>query len=131
MLSGSAPSPPGIPHPWPDNEVTQLYTRGLTWFSLQQVAARGTPRFAALSRRAVDLYASRGLSARAEVLQYGALAGATAHTWYAPDGPTLFVANDRYAVVVRGGLTRQELISVAEGLEPLGPGGSASPSPSP
>ena len=131
LLSGSAPLPPGIPHPTPDNEVAQLYTRGLTWFSIQQVAARGTPRFAALSRRAVDLYASRGLSARTEVLQYGALAGAVAHTWYAEDGPALYVADDKYAVTVRGGLTRQELISLAQGLQPLGSGGSASPSPSP
>jgi hypothetical protein len=131
LLTGNASFPPGLPSPTRDNEVAQLYTRGLTWFSLQTIAAPGTPRFAALTRRAVDVYAAHGLSAQSVALQYGAFAGATAHTWYAPDGPTLFVANDTYAVVVRGGLTRQELLSLAEGLEPLGSSGSASPSPSP
>jgi hypothetical protein len=130
-LAGRTPFPPGLPSPARDNEVAQLYTRDLTWFSLQMVAARGTPRFAALSRKAVDIYAARGLSPQSEVLQFGAFAGATAHTWYAEDGPTLFVANHDYAVVVRGGLTRQELIALAEGLKPLGSGGSAAPSPSP
>jgi len=130
LLSGNASFPPWLPRPTRDNEVAQLYTRDLTWFSLQTVAASETPRFAALTREAVAAYAVRGLSARSEVLQYGALAGATAHTWYAWAGPTLFVANKDYAVVARGGLTRQELITLAEGLEPLGSGESASPSPS-
>ena len=131
LLTGSAPFPPGLPSPTRDNEVALLYTRDLTWFSLQMVAARGTPRFAALSREAVTDYAVRGLSPRRDVLQYGAFAGATAHTWYAEDGPTLFVANDDYAVVARGGLTRQELITLAEGLRPLDAGASPSPSRTP
>ena len=131
LLAENVPLAPGLPSPKRDNEVAQLYTRGLTWFSLQTVAARGTPRFAAFSRQAVASYAAHGLSTHSDVLQYGAFAGATAYTWYAPDGPTLFVADKDYAVVARGGLTRQELITLAEGLQPLGSGTSASPSPSP
>ena len=131
LLTATAPFPPGLPSPTRDNEVALLYTRDLTWFSLQMVVARGTPRFAAFSRKAVTVYAERGLSPHSDVLQYGAFAGATAHTWYAEDGPTLFVANDDYAVVARGGLTRQELITLAEGLQPLDAGASPSPSRTP
>ncbi|HEY5387382.1 MAG TPA: hypothetical protein VIL79_05700 [Thermoleophilia bacterium] len=123
LFGGEDHSPPGmVPRPTQDNEVAMLYTRGLTWFSIKMVAARSTPRFAAISREVVTQYAAHGLSPDSEVLQYGAFAGATAHTWYAEDGPTLFVANAEYAVVVRGALTRQELLSLAEGLQPLGSG---------
>ena len=59
------------------------------------------------------------LSYQETTLQYGALKGATASTWYQESGPSLFASAARRAVFVTGALTRQELIAFAEGLKTL------------
>ena len=98
--------------------VLELYTRGLSLFTVEQVGP-GT-------LRAWD--AGAGWDGRAEAdklsyqettLQFGAFKGATASTWYQESGPSLFVSGARRAVFVTGALTRQELIAFAEGLKPV------------
>ena len=105
--------------PSPANEIDQLYTRDLTWFAIAQTRLAGDaaldPQVAALVGQGL-----RGqLSLQSEVLQYGAFTGSRAYTWYGPTGPALFVADKKFAVTVRGGITRDDLVSLAEGLQPL------------
>ena len=71
---------------------------------------------------------SARLSFETAPLQYGAFAGSTACTWYEKSGPSLLVCDRRAAVYATGALTRQELITLAEGLERPGDAASASPS---
>jgi hypothetical protein len=106
--------PPGMQ--WP--VVTQLYTRGLSWFTLEQadpdwIGAWGPPM------RELAAAAGKKLSYQETTLQFGALKGETALTWYQESGPSLYVAGKRRAVFVTGALTRQELIAFAEGLKPV------------
>jgi hypothetical protein len=99
--------------------VGQLYTRGLSWFTLEQLGPKVT-RF--YGPELMDWPASSSderLSLQQTTLQYGALKGATAYTWYQETGPTLFASGARRAVFVTGALTRQELIAFAEGLKPV------------
>jgi hypothetical protein len=113
----------GAAHPTPSrtrpNEIDQLFTHDLTWFTNAQTRIAGD---AALVSQAGAL-ASQGLhgrlSLRSEVLQYGAFTGSRVYTWYSPSGPALFVADKEFAVTVRGGITRDDLVSLAEGLQPL------------
>jgi hypothetical protein len=109
--------------------VALLYARGLTWFTVEQL---GPEAAAAWSRSGGGLrpYEPDTLSLQATTLQYGALAGSTAYTWYTLAGPTLLVGNRRAVVYVTGSLTRQELISFAEGLRPAAAAGTTSSSPS-
>jgi hypothetical protein len=98
--------------------ILELYTRGLTSFSVEQVGP-------ATMRSVADLRDWQGeagkdkLSYEETTLQFGAFKGRTALTWYQESGPSLFVAGARRAVFVTGALTRQELISFAEGLKPV------------
>jgi hypothetical protein len=98
--------------------VGQLYTRGLSWFTMEQIGP-GTTRFLGADWQdwpaATD---EKRLSLQQTTLQYGTLKGATAYTWYQESGPSLFVSGARRAVFVTGALTRQELIAFAEGLKP-------------
>jgi hypothetical protein len=110
-------------------QVAQLYTRGLSWFTVQQLGPRAAAKSAVYLRDALGSIASDKLSLETTTLQYGAFAGATAYTWYEATGPTLFVSGPRHVVYITGALTRQEVIAFAEGLKPLGGGPSASPSP--
>jgi hypothetical protein len=112
-------------------QVAQLYTRGLSWFTVQQLGPRAAAKSTAYLRDALGSIATEKLSLKTTTLQYGAFAGATAYTWYEATGPTLFVSDPRHIVYVTGALTRQEVIAFAEGLKPLGGGSSASPSPAP
>jgi len=112
-------------------QVAQLYTRGLSWFTVQQLGPRAAGKSVASVSDALASIAAVKLSFETTTLQYGAFAGATAYTWYETTGPTLFVSDPRHIVYVTGALTRQELITLAEGFKPLGSGASASPSPSP
>ena len=109
--------------------MAQLYTRGLSWFTVQQLGPRAAAKSAVYLRDALGSIASDKLSLETTTLQYGAFAGATAYTWYEATGPTLFVSGPRHVVYITGALTRQEVIAFAEGLKPLGGGPSASPSP--
>jgi hypothetical protein len=106
--------PPGMR--WP--LVVQLYTRGLAWFTMEQAHPEWVrswrPTIRELSEAATD-----NPSYRETTLQYGALKGETALTWYQESGPSLFVAAERRAVFVTGALTRQELVAFAEGLTPV------------
>ena len=111
--------------------VALLYTRGLTWFAVDELGPQATHAFDGFVRDQIGTTAATKLSFDSEVLQYGWFTGSTAYTWYEKSGPTLFVSDGRRTVYVTGALTRQELITLAEGLKPLGSGGSASPSPSP
>ena len=99
--------------------VAQLSTRGLSWFTTEQIGPRAMkalgPQLAELLASAKDTQ----LSFQETTLQYGALKGRTASTWYQPSGPSLFVMGARRAVFVTGALTRQELIAYAEGLKPV------------
>ncbi len=107
-------APPAAP---PGQAVLQLYTRGLSWFTLEQVGPQTLRRWEGLAGQAADA-ASKGLSFQETTLQFGAFKGETALTWYQESGPSLFVAGTRRAAFVTGALTRQELIAFAEGLRP-------------
>ena len=106
--------PPGLR--WP--VVTQLSTRGLSWFTMEQAGPGWVeawrPRVQELAEAAREK-----LSYQETTLQFGALKGETALTWYQESGPSLFVLGERRAVFVTGALTRQELIAFAEGLKPV------------
>jgi len=123
------PAPPP-PETGPgEQRVSLLYTRGLTWFTVQQLGPRAARTSAGLIRDMLASGRSPKLSLQTTSLQYGAFAGATAYTWYERSGPTLFVSDARSVVYVTGALTRQELITLAEGLKPLGGGPLSSASP--
>jgi len=101
--------------------VLQMYTRGLSRFTAEQVG----PATLRVLTAGADWQEEAGagkLSYQEVTLQYGAFAGATASTWYQESGPSLVVAGERRAVFVTGALTREELISFAEGLKPPAPG---------
>ena len=92
-----------------------LYVRDLSAFSVSQVPA-------------ADLAAGRLSTAAAEAgelayqstpVQYGTFAGGRAQTWFSRQGPTLLLAGNGYAVLVSGGLTRQELLDLSEGFQQL------------
>ena len=112
-------------------QVGQLFTRGLSWFTLQQLGPGAAVKSVALLRDRLASIAADKLSFQTSTLQYGALSGATAYTWYDATGPTLFAGDARHIVSITGALTRRELLAFAEGLKPVGSGGSAAPSPSP
>ncbi len=98
---------------------------------MQQLGPTTARKSIAYLRDALRTSAADKLSFETTTLQYGAFAGRTASTWYEKSGPTLLVSDARDVVYVTGALTRQELITFAEGLTPAGSGRSASPSPSP
>jgi hypothetical protein len=100
--------------------VALLYTRGLTWFTVDELGPRATHAFAGFVRGQIGTTAATKLSFESEELQYGWFTGATAYTWYEKSGPALFVSGGRRTVYVTGALSRQELITLAEGLKPLG-----------
>ena len=101
--------------------VLELYTRGLSQFTVEQVGPATMRFWASVPDWASEATPGR-LSYQETTLQYGAFKGATASTWYQESGPSLLVAGKRRAVFVTGALTRQELIAYAEGLE-AGPRG--------
>ena len=115
--AGPAEAPPA-PAP-AEPAVAQLYTRGLTWFSVEQIGPQATEALAASLPNALDAAADEKLSYELWTLQYGAFKGATAATWYQASGPSLLVVGDGRAAFVTGALTRQELIAFAEGLKPV------------
>ena len=98
--------------------VLQLYTRGLSQFTVEQVGPATLRSLAAVRDWESEAGGGR-LSRQQTTLQYGALKGATAHTWYQETGPTLFTSGARRSVFITGALTRQELIAFAEGLKPV------------
>lgn len=112
---GNPPAEPG------GAAVLQLYTRGLSQFTLEQVGQPTLRALPDLAGQAVEALKDK-LSYQETTLQYGGFKGAPALTWYQESGPSLFVAGARRAVFVTGALTRQELIAFAEGLKPLATG---------
>ena len=88
---------------------------------VEQVGPAATRAFEPRAGSAASRRAGVATSCRYQetTLQYGALQGATASTWYQESGPTLFVRSARRAVFITGALTRQELIAFAEGLKPV------------
>ena len=98
--------------------VLQLYTRGLSQFTVEQVGPPTLRSLAAIQDWQGEAGAGK-LSSQQSTLQYGALKGATASTWYQESGPALFASDARRSVFVTGALTRQELIAFAEGLKPV------------
>ena len=98
--------------------VLELYTRGLSQFTVEQVGPATMHFWASVHDWPGQATPGR-LSYQQTTLQYGAFKGATASTWYQESGPSLFVAGARRAVFVTGALTRQELIAFAEGLKPV------------
>ena len=99
-------------------QVAQLYTRGLNWFTVQQLGPKVAGKSVAFLRDTLRSIAADKLSFETTTLQYGAFTGAAAYTWYEKTGPTLFVSDPRHIVYITGALTRQELISFAEGFKP-------------
>jgi hypothetical protein len=97
--------------------VAMLYTRGLSAFTLEQTGPAIAAYGEGLYEYALGTSGER-LSFQETTLQYGALKGETALTWYQESGPSLFVVGGRRTVFVTGALTRQELIAFAEGLKP-------------
>ncbi|HEX5642810.1 MAG TPA: hypothetical protein VFZ86_10815, partial [Thermoleophilia bacterium] len=101
--------------------IGQLYTRGLSWFTLEQLGPKATDFYGAGLKDWPASSSDERLSLQQTTLQYGRLKGATAYTWYQESGPSLFAAGRRRAVFITGALTRQELIAFAEGLQPVAP----------
>jgi hypothetical protein len=99
--------------------VADLYTQGLSWFTVEQAGPHVTHAIDASRQDLLQPATGSRLSFQQTTLQYGALKGATASTWYQESGPTLFVQSARRAVFITGALTRQELIAFAEGLKPV------------
>jgi hypothetical protein len=97
--------------------IALLYSRGLSWFTMEQAGPKTVSFLEDGLTSRLDAVAGEKLSYRETTLLYGAFRGATAATWYQRSGPSLFVAGRRRAVFVTGALTRQELISFAEGLK--------------
>jgi hypothetical protein len=102
----------------PGTTVLELYTRGLSLFTVEQIGP-STMRSLTDVPDWQDGAVRDGLSYQETTLQFGAFTGKTALTWYQESGPSLFVAGARRAVFVTGALTRQELIAFAEGLKPV------------
>ena len=108
------------PHRGPDDRgIAQLYTRGLSWFTVEQVGPQATEFYLPTLQDGLEEARTSRLSYQTTTLQFGAFKGATAFTWYQASGPSVFVAGERRAAFVTGALTRQELISFAEGLRPV------------
>jgi hypothetical protein len=107
----------------PEKRIDALYTRGLNWCAVEQLGPKGSAGdLAGLTAAFLARSPQSLLSLQADVLQYGAMTGATAYTWFAESGPTLFVAGKGHLVYATGSMTRQELLSFAEGLRPVGAG---------
>jgi hypothetical protein len=109
-----------LPVGLPGTAVMQLYTRGLAQFVLEQVGPATMRAFSGMPDWQDEARPGK-LSYQETTLQYGALKGATARTWYQESGPSLLASDARRAVFVTGALTRQELIAFAEGLQPVAP----------
>ena len=99
--------------------VAAVYTRGLSWFTVEQAGPKLTHALDASVQALLQPTTGSRLSFQQTTLQYGALKGATASTWYQESGPALFASAARRAVFITGALTRQELIAFAEGLKPV------------
>ena len=117
-VHAASPQSPRVKPPT-EAAVAQLYTRGLEWFSVDQIGPQASAFFKNSLSDALQTTAPDLLSFRQTTLQYGALKGATASTWYQESGPALFASAARRAVFITGALTRQELIAFAEGLRPV------------
>jgi hypothetical protein len=110
----------GAPPVSPDEPlVAQLYTRGLTSFTVEQYGPKTTRFYEDALDSILKGAAAEELSFQSETLQYGWFKGLLARSWYEKSGPTLFVAGRHRMVYITGALTRQELISFVEGLKPL------------
>ena len=111
---------PGAPPTMtPLSVVLQLYTRGLSWFTVEQVQSKAMKTLAPSLDQLLANVKDTQLSYQETTLQYGAFKGRTASTWYQDSGPSLYVMGPRRAVFITGALTRQELIACAEGLKPV------------
>jgi len=103
----------------PEQAIAQLYTRGLSWFTVEQIGPKSTGLLGESLRNGLRGGTRDKLSYEEATLQFGEFTGVTAATWYQASGPSLLVVGRRRAVFVTGALTRQELIAFAEGLKPV------------
>lgn len=110
---GAPPSGPGDPG------IALLFSRGLNWFTVEQIGPKSTGILGESLRNGLRAATRDKLSYEEATLQFGEFKGATAATWYEASGPSLLVVGKRRAVFVTGALTRQELIAFAEGLKPV------------
>ena len=99
--------------------IAQLYARGLSWFTVEQIGPKSTGILGESLRNALRGGTRDRLSYEEATLQFGEFKGATAATWYEASGPSLLVVGRRRVAFVTGALTRQELIAFAEGLKPV------------
>ena len=90
-----------------------LYVRDLSAFSVSQIPATdlAAGRLSAAAAKAGEL------AYQSAPVQYGTFAGSQAQTWFSREGPTLLLAGNGYAVLVSGGLARQELLDLSEGFQ--------------
>ena len=115
---GAPAGPKGGPARSPD-EIDLVYSRGLTWFTVQELDLKGNAAAVAQATVAAIRRMRFALSGQTSKLEYGEFAGQTAYSWYGEQGPTVFMADAGYAVLISGGLTRQEALSAADGFKPL------------
>ena len=101
----------GPAEPTPGLEL--LYTKDLTTFRVAQSSVTD----AEARRLSAEAAAAGSLGYETTPVQYGVFEGTTAQTWFAPEGPTMLLTGGGYAVLVNGGLTRQELLDLSEGFK--------------
>lgn len=92
-----------------------LYVRDLSAFTVSEMES---PEAAATRLSAATAGAGL-LGYQTAPVQYGLFAGGRAQTWFAPEGPSMLLTGAGSTVLVRGGLTRQELLDLSEGFEQL------------
>lgn len=101
----------------PPNEIDLLYTRGLC---SAVITLRHLDAASLKTARSWESSLGGELGYETDPVQYGMMTGSTAHTWFSSgDGPVLYERKGTWAMLVRGSLTRQELLSVSEGLKQL------------
>ena len=98
----------------PDRRVLVRFRRDFSTFVVEIDAKLGGEQLAGATERP---------SAEDVTLSSGYLKGARARTWIAPyqgEGPTLITFSERSRITIRGDLTRQELIDVANSMKVYG-----------
>ena len=90
-----------------------LYVRDLTAFHVLQTSVSR----AEAERLSAEAAAASRLGYETAPVRYGVFEDTMAQTWFAREGPTMLLTGGGYAVLVSGGLTRQELLDLSEGFE--------------
>jgi len=108
----------------PHESVHLRYRRDCDSFSLDLFSLRPSRAPGGIDAGEVAGYlegVDQLIAYRAVELEGGPFAGKKAATWFDANGANLLVYDDDYLVLISGALTRQELIDVAQSLEPQQP----------